>query len=387
MQPTVKAAVLTGPGHIETRVFDMPALGRGAAICKVLMAGVCGTDKHSYSGETVQYKGTENEIDLPFPIIQGHEIVMEIAAIDEEGAKNLEYDGAELQVGDRVTICPDVVCGKCWFCKNIPSYPWCEHLQFSYGNMRSCDDGNHLYGGFAQYLYVEPGARLYKVPDGLPNEMAAFTEVLCVAHTLDKAKEFSGFSLEGFNFDDTVVVQGCGPLGIAHIIKARMMGAGKIIATDISDYKLEIAKAFGADIVMNVNQTTEEERIARVKAETNGRGADIAVECVGRPEAFPEGLRYLRKAGMYLEPGNFVDCGSVNVNVHEICANNLRIIGMTNHTHNCYKQVMEMMLREKDRFPWHRLFSHVFSLDEAEKAVRTSMTAESMKVLIDPWKD
>ena len=91
MESKVKAAVLVKPGHVEIREFDMPALGKGSAICKVLMAGVCGTDKHSYRGETVQYKGTENEIDLPFPIIQGHEIAMEIVAIDEEGARNLSF--------------------------------------------------------------------------------------------------------------------------------------------------------------------------------------------------------------------------------------------------------------------------------------------------------
>ena len=83
----------------------------------------------------------------------------------------------------------------------MPSYPWCEHLQFSYGNMRSCNDGCHLYGGYAQYVYLE----------------------------------------------------------------------------------------------------------------TSGRGAEIVVECVGRPEVFPEGLKYLRKAGMYLEPGNFVDCGEASM--------------------------------------------------------------------------
>lgn len=381
----VKAAVLEKPGQLKMREFDMPALGKGAAICKVLKAGVCGTDKHSYNGETVQYKGTENEIDLPFPIIQGHEIVMEIVAIGEEGARNLSFDGDYLKVGDRVTICPDVICGECWYCKNISSYPWCEHMQFSYGNMRSCDDGNHLYGGFAQYLYIEPGTRVYKVPEGLPDDMAAFTEVLCVAYTLEKAREFSGFSLEGFNFGDSVVVQGCGPLGIAHIIMARMLGAGKIIATDISDYKLDIAKSFGADIVINVKKTTPEERIACVKEETEERGADIVCECVGRPEVLPEGLCYLRKAGMYLEPGNFVDCGSAELNIHEICANNLRIIGMTNHTHNCYKTVMEMMLRYKDQFPWEKLFSHHFPLSETEAAIRTGMTEESMKVIIDPW--
>ena len=168
---------------------------------------------------------------------------------------------------------------------------------------------------------------------------------------------------------------------------ARMMGAGKIIATDISDYKLDIAKAFGADVVLNVENSTPQERIARIKAETNGRGADIVVECVGRPEVFPEGLKYLRKAGMYLEPGNFVDCGGTDINVHEICANNLRIIGMTNHTHTGYKTVMEMMLRTKNQFPWHRFFSHRYPLSATEEAIKTSMTKESMKVLIDPWMD
>ena len=384
MAEMVKAAVLVEPGRMEIREFPKPKVEKGAALCKVRAVGICGTDKHSYRGETVQYKGTKNEITLPFPIIQGHEVVLEIEEIDEEGSKNLEFDNQVLKVGDRVTYCPDVICGKCYYCKNIPSYPWCEHLQFSYGNMRSCNDGKHLYGGYAEYVYIEPGTRLYKIPDEMSDDMAVFTEVMFVAYTLDKAKEFNSFSLEGFNFGDTMVVQGSGPLGLAHIIKARMMGAGKIIATDISDYKLDIARQFGADIVLNVNKTTEEERIQRVMDETNGRGAELVVECVGYPHVVPEGLRMLRKAGMYLEPGNFVDCGAIPISIHEICAKNLRIIGMSNHTHNCYKQVMEMMLREKNRFPWEKLISHRFPLEQAENAMKTSMTAESMKVLLEP---
>ncbi len=384
MTKKVKTAVLVEPGHIETWEYDMPKLGRGAAICKVLCSGICGTDKHSYRGEAVQYKGTKNEIHLPFPIIQGHEVVMEIVEIDEEGARNLSRDGDYLKIGDRVVICPDHVCGKCWYCKNIPSYPWCEHLDFSYGNMRSCNDANHLYGGSAEYLYIEPGTYTYKVPEKLPNEMACFTEVMCVAYTLEKAREFSSPSREGFNLGDSIVVQGTGPLGMAHIIMARIMGAGKIIATDISDYKLEIAKAFGADITINVCNTTPEERIELIKRETYGRGADIVCECVGRPEVFPEGLKYLRKAGMYLEVGNFVECGETqSIGIHEICSNNLRIIGMSNHTVD-YQTVMNIMVRNMDRFPWEKLFSHRFPLDKAEEAMRTSMTDESMKVLIYP---
>lgn len=380
----VKAAVLTKPGHIEIQYFPMPKPEKGGAICKIISAGICGTDKHSYQNETIQYKGTKNEINLPFPIIQGHEIVMEIVDIDEEGSKKLDFDGAILKPGDRVTICPDVVCGECYYCKNYPSYPWCEKMLFSYGNMRSCKEPPHLFGGFAEYLYVSPKARLYKVPEGLPDDMAVLTEVMCVTYTLDKAKEFNSFSLEGFNFGDTIVVQGSGPLGIAHIIKARMMGAGKIIATDISDYKLELAKAFGADLTLNAEKTTEDERVEFVLSETQGRGADLVVECVGKPHVFGEGLRMLKKAGMYLEPGNFVDCGSVPVNIHEICSKNLRIIGMCNHSHNSYKQMMEMMLRAKDAFPWKRFISHKFKLDDAEKAIKASISAESMKVLITP---
>ena len=383
MDKLSKAAVLNAPGNMEIRHFPVDRPEKGAAVCRMVLSGVCGTDKHSYRGETVQYKGTANEIDLPFPIIQGHENVMIIEEIDEEGSRNLEFDGAVLKPGDRVTMCPDVVCGTCYYCKNFPNYPWCEHMPFSYGNMRSCNDSHHLYGGFSEYIYIEPGTRLYKVPDELPDEMAVFTEVMCVAYTLDKAKEFNSFSLEGFNFGDTVVVQGTGPLGIAHIIKARMMGAGKIIATDVSDYKLDIARKFGADITLNVTKTAENERVDIVMQETRGLGADLAVECVGRPHVVPEGLRMLRKAGMYLEPGNFVDCGETGLNIHMICSKNLRIIGMSNHSHTGYKQSMEMMLREKDRFPWEKLISHRFKLDDAEKAIQTSMTDESMKVLIE----
>jgi len=380
----VRAAVLAKPGQLELRQFPWPSLKAGGAIARVRMAGVCGTDKHSFRGESVQYKGTKNEIDLPFPIIQGHENVLEIVDISPEGAKNLEFDGAILKPGDRVTMCPDVVCGECWYCKNMPSYPWCEHLQFSYGNMRSCNDGQHLYGGFAEYMYIEPGTRLYKVPDALPDEMAVLTEVMCVTYSLDKAKEFNSFSLEGFNFGDTVVIQGVGPLGLAHLIKARMMGAGKIIVTDVSDYRLGLAKQFGADVVINAARTDSAERVELVRQETFGRGADIVCECVGKPMVVNEGLKMLRKAGMYIEVGNFVDCGETPINIHEICANNLRIIGMTNHTHNSYRQMMEMMVRTKERFPWDKFVSHVYPLDKAVDALYKSMTLDSMKVAIKP---
>ena len=120
MERTVKAAVLEEPGKMNIREFPYPKLGKGAAIGRMVMAGICGTDKHSYKGESVQYKGTKNEIDIPYPIIQGHENVFVIEEIDELGSRTLDFDGNILKPGDRVTMCPDVVCGTCWYCKISP---------------------------------------------------------------------------------------------------------------------------------------------------------------------------------------------------------------------------------------------------------------------------
>ncbi len=386
MPDKVKAAVLVEPGKIEIREFPMPVAKKGAAVAKILLAGICGTDKHSFKGEVKQFGGTANEANIKLPLIQGHENVMVITDIDKEGQKNLDFHGEVLKPGDRVTMCPDVVCGKCHYCKTNPHYPWCEHLQFGYGNSRSCDEFEHLYGGFAEYIYIEPGTRLYKVPENLPDEMAVLAELMCVTYSLDKAREFYNFNGEGFGFNDTVVVQGVGPLGLAHIIKAQMSGAGKIIATDISDYKLDLAKQFGADVTYNVNKTTEDERIEGIMQNTHGLGADIVAECVGYPHVVPEGLRMLRKAGTYIEVGNFVDCGDVNISIHNICAKSLRILGMYNHMHSGYRQSMEMMLRHKNSFPWEKFISHRVSLADTQKGIIAGMSDNSMKVVIDPWK-
>ncbi|MGI6168434.1 MAG: zinc-binding dehydrogenase [Christensenellales bacterium] len=384
MSKIARAAVLKGPGQMEIQEFPIPQPAQGAAVGRMISSGICGTDKHSYKGETKQNAGTAAETDVAFPLIQGHENVLVIEEISEEGSRFLDFHGDVLKPGDRVTMCPDVVCGTCHYCTHFAYYPWCERPHFCYGNTRSCTDAPHLFGGFSEYIYIEPKTRLYKVPEELSDDMAVLTELMCVTYTLDKAKEFNSFSGEGFSFNDTVVIQGVGPLGLAHIIKARMLGAGKIIATDISDYKLQLAKDFGADVVINSAHTTPEQRIELVLQETRGLGADIVVECVGKPFVVPEGLAMLRKAGMYLEPGNYVDCGGTDINMHIICSKNLRIIGMCNHAYTGYRPSMEMMLRHKDNFPWAKFISHKFPLDQTEQGLITSMSDESMKVVIMP---
>ncbi|EQD46404.1 Alcohol dehydrogenase zinc-binding domain protein, partial [mine drainage metagenome] len=169
---------------------------------------------------------------------------------------------------------------------------------------------------------------------------------------------------------DTVAVQGIGPIGMTMVAKARMLGAGKIIALDTSAKKLERSRDFGADVLLDMSGSSDAEVVEMVREETSGRGADVVVETAGRPEAFPVGLEMLRRGGTYLETGNFVDTGeTVEINVHRhIAAKNVLIYGNTNHPHDGYYAAFELMWRNRDRFPFDELISHRYPLEQAPEA-------------------
>jgi len=383
---SVRAAVCYGPGKVGVETFPYPEVPEGGAIMKSIQSGICGTDKHTYNGLTKQFAGTKFEFDVPFPIIQGHEGVGIIEEISKEGAKTLEFNGEELRPGDRVTFGPVRTCKKCYYCKHMAWYNLCEGKErINYGNSISSDVPPHLFGAFGEYMTFLKGSNLFKLPDEIDDDMACFVEPMAVTYTLDQAMSFSSFGGEGWSFGCNVVVQGCGPIGIAHIIKARMLGANKIIVTDISDYRLQLAKEFGADICINSNKTTAEERIEIVLENTHGLGADIGVQCVGIPEVVPEGLEMMRKAGMYIDPGSFADVGASQINMHRVCSKSLRIFGASEHAITGFRPSIEMMIRHKNDFPWHKLFSHRYNIDDYDEAMKVSNTLESMKVLVSPW--
>jgi L-iditol 2-dehydrogenase len=379
MPTTARAVTVVEPYKLEVREYEIPALRPGGLLVKMEMSGICGTDKHTYRGETTQYGGTVNEQTSPFPLICGHENVG-IVAETTPGAE--DFYGEPIREGDRITMCPDVVCGKCHVCRHIFAYSWCEKWR-GYGNsFRATEEP--LMGGWGEYMVIIPEAFVYKVPDGLSPELAVYTEIMACTYALDKAKEFSSIASEGFLTDDTVLIQGIGPLGMAHLIKARMMGAGKIIVTDRSEYRLRLAKEFGADEVLNVETTTQEERVQLVHDWTSGRGVDVGIECVGYPEAFPEGLDMIRRGGMYILEGMFVDVGEIPINPHVLVSKSLRVIGLSNHPFTGYRPSMDLMLRYQDQMPLDKYVTHRFGLDQAQEAMDTALSLECMKVVIAP---
>jgi L-iditol 2-dehydrogenase len=206
-----------------------------------------------------------------------------------------------------------------------------------------------------------------------------------VSALLDRAKEFAAYGGKGFHFGDTVVVQGAGPIGMMMIAKARMLGAGKIIALDSMPKKLALSKEFGADLGIDVGGLADGELVEAIRQETHGRGADVVVETVGRPEVLKVGLEMMRRGGTYLETGNFADTGTVTLNVHRhIAAKNALIYGNTNHPHDGYYTAMEMMERHGCTFPFEKLITHRFSLDQAQEALEKSFEPDALKVVFVP---
>ncbi len=383
----VRAATLVAPGRYEIRDYPVPDPAPGCVVVRMALSGICGTDKHTYQGYTTQYAGTEAAKEIPFPIIQGHENVGTVAAIGPtpSGRPYTDFDGQPLQAGDRVVVGANVVCGECYYCRRDFPYFACENMT-DYGNNLSAATPPHLFGGWAEYIYIVPGSFLVKVPDELPSEVAVFTEVMAVSVGLDRAKQFSAVPSEAFLFDDTVVVLGVGPLGMCFLMKARMLGAGTIVAIDLSPYRLAMAKRLGADHVVNARDTTLKDRLEFVRGLTHGRGADVVVECAGVPQVIPEALELLRVGGMLVEAGNFSDLGDVAINPHRhLCSKGVRIMGVGGEEPAAYGPSLRQMARYMRHYPLGEFVSHRYGLDAVETAVNKAIAPDSMKVVIDPW--
>jgi threonine dehydrogenase-like Zn-dependent dehydrogenase len=377
---TVLAATLVEPGRYEIREYPLPEPGPGCVLVKMELSGICGTDKHTFQGYTTQYGGKKIE----FPLIQGHENVGRVAAIGGEG-KYKDFEGEELKVGDRVVVGANVCCGECYYCRHDFPYYCCENMT-DYGNNLSAKNPPHLFGGWAQYIYIVPGSFLVKVPDELPSEVAVLTEVFAVSVGLDRAKQMSAFPSESFRFDDTVVVLGVGPLGMCFLMKARMLGAGTIIAVDLSEYRLKFAKRLGADHVVNAKTASRAERIEMIRELTHGRGADVVVECAGVPQAVPEALEMLRIGGLLVEAGNFSDLGEVPFSPHRhLCAKNARVLAVGGEEPAAYGPSMRQMVRYMKNYPLSEFVTHRFGLRDVDAAMKRSMDEESMKVVLEPW--
>jgi threonine dehydrogenase-like Zn-dependent dehydrogenase len=380
MTADVLAATLIAPGRLELRHYPYPEqLEPGAVLLRMLASGICGTDKHTYRGETQQYAGTDHASSTPFPLIQGHENVGVVAAIGDGGAT--AFDGSALAVGDRVVPAPNRACGRCEYCLGDFPYYFCRHLE-NYGNSLTSAEAPHLFGGWAEYLYIRPGTPVFKVPENLPTMVAVLTELFAVTHSLDLARAMPRPG--GFQEGDTVAVVGAGPIGIVHAAKARLMGASMVIAIDPYGPRVALTGELGATDLI-VARADDPAVVDQVRELTRGRGVDVVVDGTGHPSSFGPSLDLLRDGGTLVEVGAFVDLGTVPINPATILGRNLTIVGVAGEDARAYDRTLAMLAEHHARVPFHTAVTHQFPLDQADQAMQTALAADTaMKVVITP---
>ena len=377
---TSHAAVMEGPGRIALREFDVPDPEPGVVVIAMHLSGICGTDKHTFRGESKQYAGTAHERDLEYPLICGHENVGTVVAT---GGPAYDTNGVQLKEGDRVVPGANVPCGSCYYCLNSYPYYFCQHLE-DYGNSLNVGRAPSLFGGWSQYMYLLPRTPIFRVPDELPDEVAVITEVMAVTHGVDKGIAVLGLqggSRSGFS----VAVLGTGPLGLCHLIKSRMLGAGMVIATDVLPGRLQFADQFGVDLALDASATDAAQRTDAILDATHGRGVDLVLDCSGVPSTFTEALRAVRTGGVVVEAGAFVDMGAVQMNPNsDICTRNVAILGIGGELATEYEPSMRLMTANLDRYPLTKITTHILPMDRAHEAIMLAQSGEAMQVAVDP---
>jgi L-iditol 2-dehydrogenase len=371
----VRAVVYPKPKEFNLSQFERPKATENSILMRVEMCGVCGTDVHTFKGE---WPGVN------YPIIPGHEVVGVIEELGRKAEENMIVYGGPLREGDRIHAVPGVPCGKCYYCKYIPHrVNMCQNREI-YGVTRSCRDYPHLFGGWAQYMYILPRTHLYKMPSNMPPELCAIAEPLTVAVRAISRASVPGIPLagEGFGIANDIVVQGSGVIGILTIIAAKTAGAGRTVVIDGIEERLKLAKQFGADCAVNIQDyPTPEDRIKEVKRLTNGVGADVVIECTGVPSTVPEGLEMLRFGGKYIEVGNLSPSPTL-IDPYIICRRELEIIGLFAYHPNSYRPALKILADHK--FPIEKLITHRFSLDEAQKMFDTYDRKEGLALAFVP---
>jgi len=377
MGSSVRAATLVGPRRLEVRGYPYPEeLEAGAVLLRMLASGICGTDKHTFRGENQQYVGTEYERSTPFPIIQGHENVGVVADVGPGGA--IAYDGTPLAVGDRVVPAPNRACGHCHACLREFPYYLCRHLE-NYGNSLTCENPPHLFGGWSQYLYLRPGTAVFRVPENLPDDIAALTEIFAVTHSLERAARLP--RPNGFRPGDAVVVIGVGALGLAHAIKASLMGAGRILVIDPSARR----RALAAELANAIALPADDRAAAEVRDLWGGDGADVVVNATGFPGALAQSTAMVRDGGTIIEVGAFVDMGDEAFNPALLCGRSLTLLGIGGEDLHCYEGTLALLDRHQRAIPFGDMVSHRFGIEDAPQAMAVALDADaSAKVLITP---
>ncbi len=354
-----RAAVFEGVGQ-PLRIDSVPLVSSpaGHILGKVRMATICGSDLHTFTGRRTE----------PIPLVLGHEVVAEVATLGK--GVNRSSTGKPLKVGDRISFTIMASCGKCSNCRTgLPQK--CESL-FKYGHT-SLSDGPGLNGGFAEYICLRPGTGVFHVPPGLSDKE------VCPANCA-LATVINGLETIGVQPEERILIQGAGLLGLYTAALVKEGGASEVVVTDIDDSRLQMARRFKADEVLNVQGMNDDEII-----HTLGRSRfDCVVEVSGDPAVVSSGLELLGLRGRYLIIGLVCAGSHFTVDGNTITRNYLTIKGIHNYAQRHLAEALDFLKKTKSSFPYEGLISRILPLAEIQAAFELALDRHGIRVAVTP---
>lgn len=340
-----------GPNDIRYEEIPRPKCQEDGFILKIMAVGLCGSDIRNLT--TDSRKGD-------YPFVYGHEIV---GCVEEVGLKETKY-----KVGERLYIFPGTYCMECPECVSGHS----ENCRNTHVSKLAGTDG------FAQYLAVG-GEKIkyggiYKIPDNVSYEKASLGEPL--------TSVFACLENIRVGFRDVLVIIGAGPIGCMMAQLAKLRGAEQVIMLDINQARLEAAKAFGVDFIINSAEKDAEEEIKRL---TDGRGADKVISATPANATQSLSLHLVRKGGTAVFFGGVPKNSLTQIDGNLVHYNNIWIKG---HFGASYDQSMRAYdLVVSGRFPAEKFITHILPLSRINEAIRLTQTGEAMKVILHPWEE
>jgi len=369
MAERVLAALRTGPGKTELREFPMPDIPADAALMKMEVAGICGTDVKLYQHPP-----------YPNPVIMGHENIGYIAKAGPEFTRRKGF-----REGDLVFVEHYVACGKCEWC-HLGQYRHCENTDWRsnpdairYG-YTPAEKPPYLWGGFAQYVYLPWNAVVHHVPPGVSPELAGLVTPMA------NGVEWSLFD-GGVGYNSRVLIQGPGQQGLSQTVICKNAGAALVIVTGTAKdaARLEVAKVLGADHVINVDK---ENPLDRVMAITGGKGVDVSLDCTAGAGTIPillgvEALK--RKGGVIVVQGEMDQFP--NFPLAKVTVKFITIKSARGHSYKACELALQQLASK--RFPLEKVTTHRFGLKDVDLAIR-SVGGQGVKDVIHaslmPWQ-
>ena len=334
--------VMTNPGEIMFQEIPVPEVKEDQVLVKIMYIGICGSDIHVYHGKHPFTK---------YPVTQGHEVSGEIVQL---GAQVTGF-----QIGQKVTIEPQVYCGECYPCRH-GKYNLCEELKVM---------GFQTTGTASEFFAVDV-SKVTPIPETMSYEEGAMIEPLAVAvHAVKQMGDVSGMN---------IAVIGAGPIGNLVAQTAKGMGAAKVMITDVSDLRLEKAKECGIDVCVN----TKNHDFGEAMLDAFGPDkADVIYDCAGNNITMGQAIKYARKGSVIVLVAVFAGMAEIDLavaNDHE-----LDIKSTMMYRHEDY--VDAIRLTEEGKVHLRPLISKVFAFQDYLKAYQyiDSNRETTMKVLID----